>query len=249
MPTITPAITPATLQRSSSFDGVTDIQSPATPLNALPAWPLGDGDIDAIDGQFPDSLPWWILTNTTPDQGRKLLLKMLAHQAYRRGDFLLGSGRRSKHYVNCKTVSLSGNGARLLALLLLDQVSSEIEAVAGLTMGADPLVSCVAMAAGLTGRNLDALIVRKEPKGHGTGAWIEGPLPKPGARVTVLEDVVTTGSSCLKAVKRLQEAGYDVQEVVAVVDRQDGGQAALARKGLRLKALFRLEEISNPLEH
>ena len=200
-----------------------DVQSPAPPFNTLPARPLGEGS--------------W-----------EVLRQMLARRAYRRGDFLLASGRRSEHYVNCKPVSLSGAGATLLAPLLLEQVNSGAQAVAGLTMGADPLVSCVAMAAGLEGRNLDALIVRKEPKGHGTGAWIEGPLPKPGARVTVLEDVVTTGSSCLKAVKRLREAGYDVQEVVAVVDRQDGGQAALTAAGLRLKALFRLEHISTPPE-
>lgn len=179
---------------------------------------------------------------------REALQQMLARQAYRRGDFLLASGRRSEHYVNCKPVSLSGAGATLLAPLLLEQVDPKAQAVAGLTMGADPLVSCVAMAAGLVGRQLDALIVRKEPKGHGTGAWIEGPLPSPGAQVTVLEDVVTTGGSCLKAVTRLREAGYVVQEVVTIVDRQDGGQAALAAAGLRLKALFLLEHISTPLE-
>lgn len=180
---------------------------------------------------------------------RETLRQMLARRAYRRGDFLLASGRRSEHYVNCKPVSLSSSGATLLAPLLLEAVDPTAQAVAGLTMGADPLVSCVAMAAGLAGRPLDALIVRKEPKGHGTGAWIEGPLPAPGAPVTVLEDVVTTGGSCLKAVKRLREAGYAVQEVVAVVDRQDGGQAALAAEGLRLKTLFLLEHISTPLEH
>lgn len=185
----------------------------------------------------------------SPSARRETLRQMLARRAYRRGDFLLASGRRSKHYVNCKPVSLSSRGATLLAPLLLEAVDPKAQAVAGLTMGADPLVSCVAMAAGLAGRPLDALIVRKEPKGHGTDAWIEGPLPAPGAPVTVLEDVVTTGGSCLKAVKRLREAGYAVQEVVAVVDRQDGGQATLAAEGLRLKALFLLEHISTPLEH
>ena len=192
------------------------------------------------------------LLNTPPAQRRDALQQLLAHQAYKRGNFLLASGKRSEHYVNCKPVTLSGVGATLLAPLLLEQVEPKAQAVAGLTMGADPLVSCVAMAAGLAGRRLDALIVRKEPKGHGTDAWIEGPLPAPGARVTVLEDVVTTGGSCLKAVKRLQEAGYDIQEVVAIVDRQEGGLAALAAAGLRLKALFLLEHISThtgSLEH
>lgn len=173
---------------------------------------------------------------------------MLARHAYRRGSFLLASGQRSEHYVNCKPVSLSGAGATLLAPLLLEQVDPRTQAVAGLTMGADPLVSCVAMAAGLAGRRLDALIVRKEPKGHGTSAWIEGPLPAPGAHVTVLEDVVTTGNSCLSAVRRLREAGYEIQDVVTVVDRQEGGQTALAAAGLHLKALFLLKHISTPLE-
>ena len=184
---------------------------------------------------------------------REALRQMLARQAYRRGNFLLASGRRSEHYVNCKPVSLSGSGAMLLAPLMLEAVNPKAEAVAGLTLGADPLVSCVAMAAALAGRPLDALIVRKASKGHGTGAWIEGPLPAPGTQVTVLEDVVTTGGSCLKAVKRLREAGYVVEEVVAIVDRQDGGHAALAAEGLHLKALFLLEHISTaletPLEH
>ena len=199
-----------------------------------------------------DSQPPAALLNSPSPQRREALQQMLARQAYRRGNFLLASGQRSQHYVNCKPVSLSGAGATLLAPLLLEQVDPGTQAVAGLTMGADPLVSCVAMAAGLVGRPMDALIVRKEPKGHGTGAWIEGPLPAPGAQVTVLEDVVTTGGSCLKAVKRLREAGYDIQEVVAVVDRQEGGPAALAAAGLRFKALFLLEHISAhpaPLEH
>ncbi len=199
-----------------------------------------------------DSQPPAALLNPPSAQRREALQQMLARQAYRRGNFLLASGQRSQHYVNCKPVSLSGAGATLLAPLLLEQVDPKAQAVAGLTMGADPLVSCVAMAAGLVGRPLDALIVRKEPKGHGTGAWIEGPLPMPGAQVTVLEDVVTTGGSCLKAVERLRDAGYHIQEVVTVVDRQEGGSAALATAGLRLKALFLLEHISThpaPLEH
>ena len=199
-----------------------------------------------------DSQPPAALLTPPSAQRREALQQMLARQAYRRGNFLLASGQRSQHYVNCKPVSLSGAGATLLAPLLLEQVDPKAQAVAGLTMGADPLVSCVAMAAGLVGRPLDALIVRKEPKGHGTGAWIEGPLPMPGAQVTVLEDVVTTGGSCLKAVERLRDAGYHIQEVVTVVDRQEGGSAALATAGLRLKALFLLEHISTrpaPLEH
>ena len=175
---------------------------------------------------------------------RTNLLGLLAERAYRHGSFTLASGRSSHHYVNCKPVSLSGPGLALLGRLLLAQVEDGAIAVAGLTLGADPLVSAVAMQAALEGRSLDALIVRKEAKGHGTGAWLEGPLPAPGSRITVLEDVVTTGGSALKAVRQLQEAGYVVERVVAIVDRQEGGAEAMAAAGLDLRSLFLLEEVA-----
>jgi orotate phosphoribosyltransferase len=173
-----------------------------------------------------------------------MLLPLLAQKAYRHGQFTLASGRTSDHYVNCKPVSLSGEGLALLGALMLEQVEDAAVAVAGLTLGADPLVSAVAMRAALDGRNLDALIVRKEAKGHGTGAWLEGPLPEPGSRITVLEDVVTTGGSSLKAVNQLREAGYQVDRVVTIVDRQEGGLEAMTAAGLELRSLFLLDEIA-----
>ena len=175
---------------------------------------------------------------------RRRLLELLASHAYRHGSFTLASGRTSNHYVNCKPVSLSGEGLALLATQMLELVEPDAAAVAGLTLGADPLVSGVAQAAALSGRTLDALIVRKEAKGHGTGAWLEGPLPEPGSRITVLEDVVTTGGSSLKAVKQLREAGYTVERVVTIVDRQEGGQEAMTAAGLELCSLFLLEEVA-----
>jgi orotate phosphoribosyltransferase len=175
---------------------------------------------------------------------RQLLLQLLAERAYRHGSFTLASGRTSNHYVNCKPVSLSGQGLALLSAQMLELVEAEAAAVAGLTLGADPLVSGVAQAAAWAGRGLDALIVRKEAKGHGTGAWLEGPLPAPGSRITVLEDVVTTGGSSLKAVHQLREAGYVVERVVTIVDRQEGGQAAMEAAGLDLRSLFLLEEVA-----
>ncbi|MFM7677131.1 MAG: orotate phosphoribosyltransferase [Synechococcus sp.] len=180
----------------------------------------------------------------TPAEQRAALLPLLALRAYRHGQFTLASGRTSHHYVNCKPVSLAGVGLALLGSLLLEQVEPEAEAVAGLTLGADPLVSAVALQAALAGRCLDALIVRKEAKGHGTGAWLEGPLPAAGTRITVLEDVVTTGGSSLKAVHQLREAGYVVDRVVAIVDRQEGGLEAMTAEGLELRSLFLLEEVA-----
>jgi orotate phosphoribosyltransferase len=183
------------------------------------------------------------LPQTSAEQ-RALLLQLLAERAYRHGQFTLASGRTSTHYVNCKPVSLSGQGLALLAAQMLPLVEAEAVAVAGLTLGADPLVSGVAQAAAQAGRQLDALIVRKEAKGHGTGAWLEGPLPAAGSVITVLEDVVTTGGSSLKAVHQLREAGYTVNRVVTIVDRQEGGLDAMTSAGLELRSLFLLEEVA-----
>ena len=179
-----------------------------------------------------------------PSMDRDVLLNRLAREAYRYGQFTLASGRSSDHYVNCKPVALSGSGLALLSPAMLDLVEPEAVAVGGLTLGADPLVSGVAMAAAQQGRALDALIVRKQAKGHGTGAWLEGPLPEPGARVTVLEDVVTTGGSSIKAVQQLREAGYSVKRVVTIVDREEGGSAAMTAADLELVSLFKLGQVA-----
>ena len=146
--------------------------------------------------------------------------------------------------MNCKPVALSGSGLALLGPAMLAMVEKEASAVGGLTLGADPLVSGVAMAAAQQGRDLNALIVRKQAKGHGTGAWLEGPLPEAGALVTVLEDVVSTGGSSIQAVKQLKKAGYTVQRVITIVDREQGGREAMDEAGLELVSLFRLNEVA-----
>ena len=171
------------------------------------------------------------------------LLHLLAKDAYRQGDFTLASGRRSCHYVNCKPVSLSGIGLDLISQLLLEHVEPHAKAVAGLTLGADPLVSGVALVAAKLNRNLDALIVRKESKGHGTRAWLEGPLPPKGSLITVLEDVVTTGGSSIKAVKRLRDFGFRVTKVVSIVDRQEGADLAMRESQLIHESIFLLEDL------
>ncbi len=175
---------------------------------------------------------------------REKLLTLLVSKAYRYGTFTLSSGRKSNHYVNCKPVSLSGEGLVLLGRMLLEKVEPEAHAVAGMTLGGDPLVSAVAMAAAQLGRPLDALIVRKEAKGYGTAAWLEGPLPQKGSLITVLEDVVTTGGSSLKAVNQLIDAGYKVETIITIVDRQEGGEMAIKKAGLTLKSLYLLDEVS-----
>jgi len=171
------------------------------------------------------------------------LLKMLKENAYKKGEFTLSSGKTSDHYVNCKPVTLTGRGLTLASMMLLEHVNTRV--VAGLTLGADPLVSGVAVCSALDMRLVDALIVRKEAKGHGTQAWIEGPEIPEGTKITVLEDVITTGGSAIKAVKKLRDAGYKVDRIVAVVDRQENNEADIVMKeeGLELISLFTLKEL------
>ena len=171
------------------------------------------------------------------------LLELLKKYAYKKGEFKLSSGKTSEHYVNCKPVTLSGRGLTLSSLLLLKEV--ETSYVGGLTLGADPLVSGVALVSALDSRLVNGLIVRKEAKGHGTQAYIEGLLPPERTKITVLEDVITTGGSAIKAATRLRDAGYVVERVVAIVDRQENKEADefMESVDLELRSLFTLDEI------
>ena len=183
------------------------------------------------------------------------LLELLKKDAYKKGDYTLSSGRKSEHYVNCKPVTLSSRGLTLCSIMLLGAVEKDAVAVAGLTLGADPLVSGVSVVCGLSHslnlveatRTVDALIVRKKAKGHGTQAYIEGKLPEKGSKITVLEDVITTGGSAIQAVNRLRDAGYTVNRIAAIVDRQVDGEADAAMKeaDLELLSIFKLEDIIN----
>ena len=188
---------------------------------------------------------------TWEDYRREELLGLIINGAYKKGEYKLSSGRTSEHYVNCKPITLSGEGLTIASALLLEFIETDTVAVAGLTLGADPLVSGVSMAAWNTDWELNALIVRKEAKGHGTGAWIEGPLPPLGSKVTILEDVITTGGSAIKAATKVRDAGYVVDRVVSLVDRQENGEAdeLMESAELELYSLFSLDEVLNPPEY
>ena len=179
------------------------------------------------------------------DAEREDLLKLLKTDAHKEGEYTLSSGRKSKHYINCKPVTLSGEGLALTSLLLLECIEPDTAAVGGLTLGADPLVSGVAIAAHFNDWKLDAIIVRKEAKGYGTNAFIEGKLPPKGSKIVVLEDVITTGGSAIKAANRLRDAGYKVERILAIVDRQVDGEADMLmdENNLELTSLFDLNEI------
>lgn len=174
---------------------------------------------------------------------RKHLLELFCKLAYREGDFVLSSGQRSNYYINGKRVTLHPQGALAAGRLLFSMLPADTRAVAGLTLGADPIVTAVSVVSAYENQPIPALIVRKQAKGHGTMAFIEGPSLPAGAKIVVLEDVVTTGQSAMKAVQRLREAGYNAELVLALVDRQQGGAEFYRSVGLTFQAVFTIEEI------
>lgn len=174
---------------------------------------------------------------------RQQLLDLFCHVAYREGDFLLSSGQRSSYYINGKQVTLHPQGGVAVGRILLSLLSSSVEAVAGLTLGADPLVTAVSVVAAYQQRSITPLIVRKASKEHGTQAFIEGPALTAGTEVVVLEDVVTTGKSALIAVERLQAAGYGVRQILCLVDRQQGGKELYSHHDLNFQSVFTLDDV------
>jgi len=174
---------------------------------------------------------------------RQRLLDLFTRVAYERRKITLRSGKESDFYIDTKQATLTAEGHYLVGRLVLAEVRSlvpDVQAVGGLTMGADPIASAVSLTSFLADRPIPAFYVRKEPKGHGTQQWIEGRKGIPdGARVCVVEDVVTTGGSTLRAVERCREEGLDVRGVVALVDREEGGRAAVEAEGIPLRSLFR----------
>jgi orotate phosphoribosyltransferase len=174
---------------------------------------------------------------------RQYLLDLFCQVAYREGEFILSSGQRSTYYINGKQVTLHPQGGAAVGRVLLSMLPAETEAVAGLTLGADPMVTATSVVAVYEGRSITPLIVRKEAKGHGTQAYIEGlPLP-PHSSVVVLEDVVTTGQSALKAVERLRQAGYQVSQIVALVDRHQGGAELYQQENISFQTVFSIRDI------
>ncbi|WP_419756879.1 orotate phosphoribosyltransferase [Anabaena sp. FACHB-595] len=174
---------------------------------------------------------------------RRKLLDLLCQLAYKEGDFVLSSGQPSSYYINGKQVTLHPQGALAIGRILLSLLPSDTQAVAGLTLGADPIVTAVSVVSAYENRPIPALIIRKEAKGHGTKAYIEGPNLPEGAKVVVLEDVVTTGQSVMKAVDRLRAAGYVVDEVISLVDRQQGGAEFYQSVGLKFEAVFTIMDL------
>jgi orotate phosphoribosyltransferase len=168
-----------------------------------------------------------------------LLEALLRQRSVRFGDFVLASGQRSNYYIDCRLTTMSAPGLALIGRLGLAAVRSAgwtADAVGGLTMGADPVAYAVAAASAGAPPAMDAFSVRKEAKQHGTGQLIEGNF-RAGARVVVVEDVITSGDSVLKAIAAVEAAGGAVLGVLAVVDREQGGRARIESGGHRVVSL------------
>lgn len=176
------------------------------------------------------------------ERDRARLLELLTQLSFERRTVVLSSGKESDFYIDCKRAALTAEGHFLVGRLLLEAIRREAPqsvAAGGLTLGADPLASAVSLTSYLSGIPMPAFIVRKEPKGHGTGQWIEGMHAlKSGAPVAIVEDVVTTGASTLKAIERAELEGLEVTGAFALVDRLEGGREAVETKGYALHSLF-----------
>lgn len=165
---------------------------------------------------------------------RARLRELLAARSVQAGPVTLASGRESDFYIDCKETALTAEGHFLIGQLIrpvIERAAPRARAVGGLTLGADPIASAVSMMSFFAGRPLDAFIIRKEPKGHGTRAYLEGAasLP-PGTEVAIVEDVVTTGGSTLSAIERARASELAIAGVFALVDREEGGRAAIERE-------------------
>lgn len=175
------------------------------------------------------------------------LKPILVEMSYEQREVTLASGRKSNFYFDGKQTTLHAKGGLLVGKAFWEEVKQfegPIHGVGGLTLGADPIATATSIAAQLDGADVHAFIIRKEPKGHGTGQWLEGRknLP-PGSRVVIVEDVTTTGGSSMKAVERAQEEGLDVVGIVTLVDREEGAREAIEGAGQKLRAVFTRTEV------
>jgi orotate phosphoribosyltransferase len=172
---------------------------------------------------------------------RARLLDLLRAHAFERKHVVLASGKESDFFIDCKRVVLSAEGHALVGEVMLDAIGQLLPcaAVAGVALGGCPLASAVSLTSFQRGAPLDAVYVRKEAKDHGSRQLLEGAARLPvGARVALLEDVVTTGGSTLQAADKLRGAGLTIAGVVAIVDRLEGGRDAIEASGLKLTSLY-----------
>jgi len=178
----------------------------------------------------------------TDDKQRTRLLELLREKSYVEGEVTLASGKKSNFYIDCRQTSLDPEGAYLMGQIFstwIENVDYTPDAVGGMTMGADPLVTATSVATYQKDKPVTAFLIRKEAKGHGLKKWLEGRGDIPdGSTVLLLEDVVTTGGSTIKAIKACEDENLKVADVFCLVDRMEGGKEAIEATGAKLTSIF-----------
>ncbi len=173
------------------------------------------------------------------------LVQLLTQKSVRRGQFKLASGKISDLYIDVRMTSMSPEGLSQIGPLALQAIRStgwSVDSIGGMTLGADPIAYAISYASSLITPSLRAFTVRKDTKLHGTGKLIEGPFA-PGDHVVIVEDVITTGFSALRAIEIITNAGGYVQGVLALVDRKEGGRETIERKGYTVLSLIPIDHI------
>jgi orotate phosphoribosyltransferase len=174
---------------------------------------------------------------------KNALIEVIRRRALQFGDFTLASGKKAKFYLDCRKATLDPQGANLIAAGILELIGGDPpNAIGGMAIGADPITASVVVLAGQRGLNIAGFMVRKEAKAHGTGNTVEGPV-EPGMSAVIVEDTVTTGGSSLKAIEQAEAFGLKVREVIAVIDRLEGGAQAFAAAGYPLRTLLTVRDL------
>ena len=176
------------------------------------------------------------------EYNRSRLIELVSEKALQFGDFTLTSGKKATYYLDCRKLTLSSEGAVQVAAGMLEVIGDELpDAVGGMAIGADPITGAIVTLAGMRGLDLKGFIVRKEAKDHGTGRCVEGPV-QPGEKAVIVEDVVTTGGSSVKAIERAREFGLEIVSVIGIIDRLAGGAENFAAAGVPYQPLLTVED-------
>ncbi|MEM6691166.1 MAG: orotate phosphoribosyltransferase [Planctomycetota bacterium] len=172
------------------------------------------------------------------------LIELIKSEALQTGTFTLASGATANYYLDCRNLTLHPQGSVEVGSVMLSLIEQRglPDAVGGMALGADPITASIVTQAGQKDLPLRGFMVRKEPKGHGTGKQVEGPV-KPGEKVVIVEDVITSGGSAIKAVEAVRKFGLEVDTVVAIVDRLAGGREAFEAVGIELIALCDVKDL------
>lgn len=176
-------------------------------------------------------------------QLKEKLFELLNKEALKRGKFMLSSGKESNYYLDGRIITLSPEGAYLVASIILDMAKGEaLDAIGGPTLGADPIVGAIAVLSHINNQPIKTFIVRKQAKEHGTQRQVEGPLLEAGQRVILVDDVATSGKAILEAKQALDKIGVVAEKAIVIVDRNQGAAENLAKADLKLESIFKIAD-------